>query len=57
MTKALEHRENIMKTLTFPKKTTKKNPKEKSHKAVPQIKKKYNLCASSACCDKNFIAK
>lgn len=29
MTKALEHRENIMKTLTFPKKTTKKTPKKK----------------------------
>lgn len=32
MTKALEHREDIMKTLTFPKKkttTTKKNPKKK----------------------------
>lgn len=31
MTKALEHREDIMKTLTFPKKkpTTKKTPKKK----------------------------
>lgn len=40
MTKALEHREDIMKTLTFPKKKQQqqKKPKEKSHKAVPQIK-------------------